>query len=178
MKPYLFFIGFAFACLILQPYALGQEKITRPTTTNQKQGRTIVAEQSMPFEADTDALAAAIAKLEAILTCKETFEDLDGLMLSDSETLDVLQNSGQEHAEHAIPFFMDLQKQLKEALKPHYSQTKSVKLIYHNQRYGVSSNMKIIGIGIHIVQKDGTPIPFRLQLVEYNGAYRLFSLDA
>lgn len=166
----------ALCCLV--PLANSTAQVMSRPPTGLNKGRTIVVEQPSAFEADEDELKAVLQKIENVLTCRETFEDLDPLFMSDSETLEYLQSIGQEHAEHAVPFFMDLSNQLKEAIKPYYSQTKSVKLIYNRQRYGQSSNMKVIGIGIHIIQKDDNPAPMRIQLLEYNGKYRLFSLDA
>ncbi len=177
MKHYPFLLFTALLTVSI-PAVLTAQVMSRSPETLQKKGRSIVVQQASAFEADEAELQTVIDKLESVLTCKETFEDLIPLFMSDSETLEYLQNIGQEHAEHALPFFMDLSKQLREALKPYYSQTKSVKLIYHRQRYGNSSSMKVIALGIHIVQKDDNPAPMRLQLIEYNGKYRLFSLDA
>jgi protein subunit release factor A len=165
-------------CGILAVFSSTSLVAQAPANTSQNNGRTKIVPNVMPFEADKAQLQAVVQKIQDVLTCKETFEDLDAAFMSETEMLEYMQAVGQENAEHVVPFFMDMQKQLKNALKPHFSQTNKVELVYHKQRYGVTERMKVIGLTINIFSKENTPQSMRLQLLEYNGKYRLFSLDS
>lgn len=140
--------------------------------------RTKIVESKPVFEPSQAAITAFVGELESALTCKQTFEDLEKSFFSDAEMLDYLQQIEMPNYEHAVPVLMGFNNDLKQYLRGQYGQVKSMKLIFANPRYGINENMKIVGLGIQITMKDESLQSMRLQIAEYNGKYKLFTIDS
>lgn len=134
-----------------------------------------------PFEVNQVQLNSIIKQLENALSCQSAFDQVESMVITQQELEDFIQQTQKDEnpiRPEAITVYLNFTDALKNELKGYYGHIKSIKVIRQIPRYGQSSNMKIVGLYLHLVLPDDSLLPLRLQLLEYNGRYELFTLDS
>lgn len=79
--------------------------------------------------------------------------------------------------QQAAAMFINWSNGVKQLLQSYKGKLSEIKLIQTSQRYGASPDMKIVVAGLHLYFKDGSAEPLRLQLLDFNGYYRILNIE-
>lgn len=154
--------------------------LTKDVAAQNRRG-TEYTPRPLPFEVNEKELTDVLQRLEKALSCKAAFDQVGNLVITQDELEDFInqtQDSDIPIRPEAITVYLTFTEALKNELKTYYGHIKSIKLIKQVPRYGQSSKMKVVGLYLHLIMADDTPLPLRLQILEYNGHYELFTLDS
>lgn len=82
-----------------------------------------------------------------------------------------------EITKRAAPAFVQMSEPVRQYVIKNAGKVKSVKVVATRQRFGVSEQMKIVAPTLHLTYKDEMLEQIKLQLIDYDGYYRILSFD-
>ena len=131
------------------------------------------------FEVNKKYLDNNLYYLQSILAGKAPVDYLDALFFNEQtwkSYIEHLQKNNCPIQAEAIPIFQNFSKQLKADLLSICGSVSSTQVVFQNTRYGICPEMKVISVGINFyITNQEYPISKKIQFLEYNNQYFLFS---
>lgn len=157
-------IGLTLSLCIFRPVSAQAVRGTKYTTIS-------------PFQINQKLLTKTLQQLEKTLQTGSVNE-LNALTMSKEKYTTYLSTFYEPNKAPAVAaMYAQLTNTLKNELIAYNKQVNQVKLIYSTCRIGVNQNMKFIQPAIQLILNDKQIIPIKLQLIEFDNKYWLFSID-
>lgn len=148
--------------------------------SNTPNSRGTKANASAPvFEVNKKYLDNTLYYLQSILAGKAPVDYLDALFFNEQSWksyIEYLQKNNCTIQAEAIPIFQNFSKQLKSDLLTMCGSVTSIEVVFQSTRHGICPDMKVISVGMnfHVINQE-YPTSKKIQLIEYNNQYFLFS---
>lgn len=131
------------------------------------------------FEINKTYLDNTLNYLQAILGGKAPVDYLDALFFNEQtwkSYIEYLQKNNCTIQAEAIPIFQNFSKQLKADLLTMCGNVSSTQVVFQSTRHGICPDMKVISVGINFyITNQEYPVSKKIQFIEYNNQYMLFS---
>lgn len=143
-------------------------------------GKQIEQPIKQAFKVNDTQLNKVVQQLTDVLKGKQPLQNIDKFFFSDAEWKNyVSQLKKQKYPinEQAIPIFKSFSDELKTDLKGYYNIVQGSQLMQTQTRYGTTNAMKVVSIILNLTLKNGDIVSERIQLLQYENTYKLFSTN-
>ncbi|MGB1205874.1 MAG: hypothetical protein ACPG5B_09520 [Chitinophagales bacterium] len=136
-----------------------------------------------PFEPNTQQLQLFLNHLESLLTCEETFDRKEADCFFTETDIKgyinyLMSKNYPQIRQEATPLFLGMTKEAKVYVKSLLENSIShIELHGTKQRYGTTEAMKVVMPYINVFYHDGQARTIRLNLMEYNNAYKIMNIN-